>query len=495
ACKKRSVWTPKGYYAAVSLLTLAATLTVAPFIQAQEQASLNGLYANLDYDKLFDQKRVLHQPEYACALIAEGLLEPKDLVCAEGSLSSANLDAALAEDFSTTKNWFVAYELVEPIFSLGTNSIFFGVVPKWVGMSETGTGFSQFVLSYIVSEKVQYFTKLLCRMYINPESDPLNALEQQYAVKKRHLPASLQSKIEAKFSAARKSSMELDKLSGFLRIALRIPTQSKLLSPSTSTLNALQQQLHGYEPDIYTPIRSALVDHIARYSSKSRPNPSPKTILYFEGKPGLGKTYTVRKMAEALGLPLLEINVASDDMASIIGSANEPGRILESLTQEGAIRNAILFFDEASDELNKQDSTMLSHMKAFIEPSTTHFHSPFLEAKVDVSHVIIILAGNAAIQNEALRTRMQHIEFQSIKPDFKKQVILYEMLPRAAYSEVESMRLNPNDSDLIKMATQLIQEDTDPGFRSIEYRLKAVINGMRLERLLSQPDALKPANS
>ncbi len=162
--------------------------------------------------------------------------------------------------------------------------------------------------------------------------------------------------------------------------------------------------------------------------------------LYFQGIPGSGKTYAAKSMAKSIAVPLASVNLDGATIDGILGTSTDPGRLLLALSNissnidEKNYKNTIFFIDEFDRLLNRDDPTskaVLSTMLKIFDPTNRKFFSPYLNAEISLPPTII-LAGNYAIKDEALKSRFQVIEFGGFSQKLKQQIAINMMLPSIA---------------------------------------------------------------
>lgn len=162
---------------------------------------------------------------------------------------------------------------------------------------------------------------------------------------------------------------------------------------------------------------------------------------YLFGKPGTGKTYFARALAEALGLPMYEFSLqdaseedffgtggysrANSSKASASVEEKAIGLLAASVIKSG-ILNPIVFLDEGGDSLTNRTSVSL--LKKMLDPENQKRRLWALGgATLDLSRVTFMLSGNNSLDDPALKRRIKEIEFSSLPIDAKKKVILEEI--------------------------------------------------------------------
>ena len=85
------------------------------------------------------------------------------------------------------------------------------------------------------------------------------------------------------------------------------------------------------------------------------------------------------------------------------------------LRHKRTAKNIVLLIDEADRVINPQPDSETSELLPWalklLDPESKSFYSPYFDADIDMSHIIIILAGNHPIADEALQKRLIKMDF------------------------------------------------------------------------------------
>ncbi len=161
-----------------------------------------------------------------------------------------------------------------------------------------------------------------------------------------------------------------------------------------------------------------------------------KTVYYFQGDPGTGKTRTAKLLAECFDLPLILVSFAKD-VASDRSSSQEDSFFYEhqkstsydtvrasymarSFAQAKGRTPAIVLFDEAGNLLvSSKNEYLANQMLEFFDTSKLEaVFKELLGVKVNlVEDFIFILTGNRELpqRREALATRVPTIKFSRLE--------------------------------------------------------------------------------
>lgn len=464
------------------------------------------LYSGMDYKTIFDQRRVLAKhPE---ALEQEGLkaiqafpkkrkdncfswffhkvtcgcfrdnndLEEFSFVENESPVDSIPFDQeksktlnnALIQDFKTKKRDAMKRTLGKPIFSLLVDGGIFGA--GWKFLPSEGAGFTTYVCLQIFSDNVKLFSKAVYSIYVSPLGDPLGRYEEQYAKCKRFLSPALQDTIEDNLGAARKSDQSIADTLKFCNLALNIPLTSKgLRMPDQKELKKL---LKGYEPNIIEPVQDQLFNHYMRFSHSITPSEFPKSVIYLQGPPGVGKSYIAKELARLMGADFIKLKVSKKGGSDkFLGNEQEPGSFLEAIARPDRSRHAVVFIDEFDRLISGTDAN-LDVFLPFLEPMTTDFDSPYLKSTIDISHFFFILAGNELIKDEAMASRPELISIMRMKSAFKRKIIEEKFFPCGRKSPCHRERIDIDG---------IINELDYPGVRELISKVTKEIRKAQME--------------
>ncbi|MCB9228336.1 MAG: AAA family ATPase [Deltaproteobacteria bacterium] len=310
-----------------------------------------------------------------------------------------------------------------------------------------------------------------------------------YAAKKLFFEKSMQTYLEEEvfYDYWRNQTDEArNKLSKILEIALKLPVASKELEYDS---DKIRQALHLFPANIQETLDLFALNEIAIQTFGSAVE--TRYPLYLVGKPGTGKSFSVKTLAKTIGSDMSVVNLDGASIEDIIGSSlnssnPKPGRLLEAITStvdsatDINYSNQILFIDEFDRLLISTDTKsedVLSFMLKLLDPDVRYFYSPYLKSMVKLPETII-LAGNFDIEEliakkdtlEALASRLEFVRYSGYAPEIKHQLVWESLVPSLLKSYTSSSDpryafdgLTQSDKDDIN---QFLQNDTDPGLRS-----------------------------
>lgn len=402
----------------------------------------------------------------------------------EVGLTSQDLDDALAEEFQIKKRRIMLKTLGRPLFLMSAEMLllYFGtkLFPLLIPDSTSfASGMAAFAMLGVASGNVKLIFNILWYLYIAPVGDTLAELEDRYIRKKRFLLPKMQVHIERLFQDARREDQTGSKKEHLDRL-LKLPVRSQC--PEVN-LNAIESLLKGYQDadrnPITAPFLATTATHLARFTERAHTNPTPKLILYLQGPPGIGKTRLVQEFAKAIGLPLISLQLSDENFKS---TAERPGTLLQAITSQ-SMRNCVLFLDEVDRFANQEGSTHLNMLLPFLDPGGKLFFDSFLGTDIDISHYLLILAGNHPPNEEALLDRCIIVNTGHITPAIKEQSVRENMLPLLLRSENPTLNLMPTDLPETELRSIFAKNENDPGFRGIQKDLQYAISGVRIRKL------------
>lgn len=238
--------------------------------------------------------------------------------------------------------------------------------------------------------------------------------------------------------------------------------------------------------EVRSVVKQAVEKKVSSMSGKG-------SVLCFAGPPGTGKTSLGRAVAEALGRRFSRISLGGiKDEAEIRGHRRTyagamPGRIIEEIRRSLVI-NPLIMMDEV-DKIGqdfKGDSS--SALLEVLDPEQNYsFIDHYLDVPFDLSNVLFIVTANVADNiQEALRDRMEVIEFTGYTEDEKAAIGLQYLVPRQMR---EQGLLDSQPKFTAEAMTKIIQEHTrEAGIRDLERQIAAICRKMATQLVQKSED-------
>ncbi len=350
------------------------------------------------------------------------------------------------------------------------------------------------LMKFLKSDKIKQATEAFKLAYgWSPAFDVLSLLELEYASKKRFLNFLDQDKdtllyasnktipyMESLFAAARTKTDNATSIAKTLRIFLDVPVISK--KPTFNAEKALEC-FDLYSKETQEVIVRTCVNHMQSYQDTIGINKQSREFINFVSPPGVGKTYIARELAAIMDLPIETVCLSGGTIEKIFGSQTEPGLILEKLVQL-RFRNGILFFDEL-DRI-ADDKNLLSILLPFLEPNEKKFYSPYLKRHIDVSHLLIMVAGNFSFKDAALNSRFHPLKTVNLDientPKFVQIVLEDYLSSKLSIAENELVSAQLKD-EWYKTIVQYINKQEYKSFRDAQAKLDTLIGNWRIKEL------------
>jgi len=280
---------------------------------------------------------------------------------------------------------------------------------------------------------------------------------------------------------------ELDSRIEFIEKIFLLPHDNYVIDDTQSV--RIYNELIDCLQDYPQHIRNNVIEFSAEIISSSRTTSSDcmKSLMYFVGPAGTGKTHLAKKFINIMGLMHTNIDLSSDKAKfELFGTSSfscpQTGSIVNTLLtlnhNDKRHKNFILFIDEADKPINKLSQSNIfnnsdltsSDILQLLDPNNKTIYDHGLGIDIDVSRMIIIMTGNESITNDALRSRIRTIQFDAYTYEQKCQMT--PNLLKSVKSGYSNIEWNSEDDAIIQ---QIIRIDNNEGVRIIKQVIKAYI--------------------
>ncbi len=224
--------------------------------------------------------------------------------------------------------------------------------------------------------------------------------------------------------------------------------------------------------DVRSIVKKALEKKFSTRSTKG-------SVLCFSGPPGTGKTSLGRAVADALGRKFARISLGGiKDEAEIRGHRRTyagamPGRIIDEINKVES-SNPVLMLDELDKIGQDFKGDPASALLEVLDPEQNqNFMDHYLDVPFDLSGVMFIVTANIADNiQDALRDRMEVIEFSGYTEDEKMNIAMQYLVPK----QIREKGLSDFSPEFFSEAiSKIIQEYTrEAGIRNLERQIATV---------------------
>lgn len=307
----------------------------------------------------------------------------------------------------------------------------------------------------------------------SPTKDPYSDIEELYVknyfLLKTTNPQLLMG-LKKKMAALRTiSPSEYNDYLAYVETACRLPLKIGEFCVDT---NKFEKTYQFYSSSVRETLKHITLELCTQESVRT--DNEIRFPFYFQGPPGVGKTYAVNHITHVTGASICHVSLEGSSIQEIIGTKNEPGKLLTALTRDAThtannCKNSILFLDEFDHLINDQGQgggtgAMLSFILKVLDPNNLKFFSPYLDCYVDLPRVII-LAGNQIIRDPALQDRFQIVYFNGYERGERWAIAEATIIPKIA--KMYGFH-HITEEDLTNLKEIIYQDTKRHGMRSVE---------------------------
>lgn len=239
---------------------------------------------------------------------------------------------------------------------------------------------------------------------------------------------------------ARMAAADMDRRRVFAKAIEQMKNEGGLRlgagAPSAARIKALASDFPTFSEVIdIAAARAATNAKAAELAGAPRAFKLPNILLV--GKPGMGKTHFIKKLAEVMGAGHHLIQMGAATAGFVISgmdsgwAGSKPGKIFEVLA-EGSLANPVVVLDELDKVSRGSEHPVNGPLFALLERgSSGDWRDEFVGAPMDASHVnYMATANDAEALDAAILSRFEVFEIPDPDPDEA------ERIARSVYRDV-----------------------------------------------------------
>ena len=398
---------------------------------------------SMAYSKAFDQKKIhedfsdLMERQKCSQNVFDHYVSGPEMYIApmpeEAAPSLAILDRQKAYEqaclkrLHTERTWAIAEPIKTNVITGGLLTASCLLIPCF-SKDPTATGFGSGVAVFNTIMQCDDSIKA-CWHLKNPPYGELDRLEEKFAKNMCFIPKKLWRRIIEEFMSARTNQFSQSKHLEFLEFILDLTVYKPRIQFKTqhsmSFTDAIEQLFaridhffgDDYQATAHLPtIKSNLFNFLSAIKGDTQETNTP-CYLYLEGSYGIGKTHFINALCSwidelfpgSIKLSILQ-NIQSP--AELEGSHEHPGALLRVLRDQlkEDRRGSVVFMDEAT-WLNCDP--MVSVAKKVFNGNQSRLATEYFgdDIQINMPPMLIIVAANEHIKDQALASRFATIEF------------------------------------------------------------------------------------
>lgn len=224
-------------------------------------------------------------------------------------------------------------------------------------------------------------------------------------------------------------------------------------------------------------------------------NKLPTAPVFLLGAPGVGKTWFVTELAKTLGIPLVKFNNGDIEVNKYESLIGDPEKIrtgsisiFTRAAHAAALKghnSCIIFLDEFDKMVkpNQYSNNSGLFLEIFNNASFTVVTDSYLELQIDVSKMLVFVAGNKKLTEideelEPLSNRFVEIKFDKLEPENKRGILIQHATQMYANAK---LTFTPADEEEIDAK---IEADQEPGVRQLMLWMSGHVRTKQAEKNL-----------
>lgn len=345
-------------------------------------------------------------------------------------------DACLSK-IKWARRWSILSPAREHITTLLLIGSATAAVIKVLGLDSYGGGMGLLSATFNGIPSLRGLTRAGYNLLFTP-TGPLDDLEKSFSINQCFIPKALWPQIIKNFMVARQNPYSQQECIQFLNFTLELRIFKPLppivlrgynyitdyaisdtLRKLLSKLDDFFKDYKSFNEDHYEKLRMNICNFTLTLLGKG----NQTRYLYLSGDGGVGKTFFASKLVEWLEYLIpdsIYFNIGDSNITSVEeleGTADKQGILLRVLRSQimAKKRGSIVIMDEAT-WINQND--MVSAAKRVFNGALTRISTAYFGSGVDGTGIhlkappfLIILLANATINDEALRSRFDNIQF------------------------------------------------------------------------------------